>query len=150
MREEIHITDRTNKDFLALVQMLETELDEINFETHQLSAPFNKVDTLLAVVVIYVEGQPVACGGLKQFDETSLEIKRIFVRKGFRKLGLAQKVMAELERIARERGCAATVLETGTRLTSAVSLYKKLNYQVIPSYGPYKNIQNTVCFRKEL
>jgi hypothetical protein len=32
----------------------------------------------------------------------------------------------------------------------AIALYKKNNYKIIPNFGKYENIENSVCFEKEL
>ncbi|MBM7418775.1 hypothetical protein M2254_000272 [Chryseobacterium sp. BIGb0186] len=32
----------------------------------------------------------------------------------------------------------------------AVALYKKYNYAIIPNYGQYARIENSVCFEKIL
>ena len=32
----------------------------------------------------------------------------------------------------------------------AIALYKKCGYTIIPNYGQYENIANSVCFEKEL
>ena len=41
----------------------------------------NKIDFIKDVVVIYKNGEPVACGAFKQFENNSVEIKRVFVKK---------------------------------------------------------------------
>ena len=42
------------------------------------------------------------------------------------------------------------LLETGEPLTAAMALYRKTGYEVIPNYGPYKDLPDSVCMRKEL
>jgi GNAT superfamily N-acetyltransferase len=63
---------------------------------------------------------------------------------------VATKILNELEKWAAEMFCDKCVLETGKRQPDAVELYKKRGYKVIPSYGQYANIENSVCFQKEL
>jgi len=147
---EVRITDRTNKDFLTLVRLLDAELDEANRETHQLCNPYNQVDSVLAVVLVLVEGASVACGACREFNADTLELKRIFVKKEYRGRGLSKRIIAELESIAKVRGYSATILETGRHLHAAMALYIKSNYKVIPNYGPYKDIENSVCMKKTL
>ncbi len=39
-------------------------------------------------------------------------------------------------------------LETGKGQPEAMALYKKAGYSVIPKYGPYKKLANSVCMEK--
>jgi hypothetical protein len=41
-------------------------------------------------------------------------------------------------------------LETGKRQPEAIGLYKKNGYKLIPNYGQYAEVENSVCFEKEL
>ena len=38
----------------------------------------------------------------------------------------------------------------GESLVAAMALYRKLGYEVIPNYGPYKDMQDSVCMKKKL
>ncbi|MGB5499367.1 MAG: GNAT family N-acetyltransferase, partial [Maribacter sp.] len=42
------------------------------------------------------------------------------------------------------------VLETGKRQPEAIQLYTKSGYKIIPNYGQYKGIANSICFEKIL
>lgn len=35
-------------------------------------------------------------------------------------------------------------------MIEAIGLYKKNNFQIIPNYGQYANIGESVCFEKEI
>jgi len=39
-------------------------------------------------------------------------------------------------------------LETGKKQPEAIALYKKNGYKLIPNYGQYAEIENSVCFEK--
>jgi putative acetyltransferase len=41
-------------------------------------------------------------------------------------------------------------LETGKRQPEAIALYKKSGYKLIPNYGQYAAMDNSVCFEKEM
>ena len=64
--------------------------------------------------------------------------------------GIATKILAELEKWAMELSCHMCVLETGKRQLEAIRLYKKNGYRLIPNYGQYTNMENSVCFEKEM
>lgn len=147
---KVKITDRDDPDFHSLIPLLDAELDEANQADHQKCVPFNKVDTLLAVVLMYVDNKAIGCGSCKKFDDQTIELKRMYVRKEFRHQGYAKRIVKELEALGRGWGYAFAVLETGNFLTGANALYRSLNYQTIPNYGPYKDIETSVCMRKHL
>lgn len=108
------------------------------------------MDALQHVVVAYLNEEPVGCGAIKAFTSDLMEVKRMFVRPTRRGQGVAQAVLAELERWTRElqhRGC---VLETGLKQPEAIRLYQKSGYQRIPNYGQYVGIENSVCLQKDL
>ena len=92
----------------------------------------------------------MACGAFKEFNEDSVEIKRMFVQPDFRGKGIASKALKVLEDWAKELNYSYAVLETGLRQPEAIALYKKNNYTVIDNYAPYEYMDNSVCFRKAL
>jgi GNAT superfamily N-acetyltransferase len=56
-----------------------------------------------------------------------------------------------LEREARLVGVTTIVLETGTRLASAIKLYEAMGYAHIPLFGEYLSSPKTsLCFGKSL
>ncbi|AEV30067.1 acetyltransferase [Sphaerochaeta pleomorpha str. Grapes] len=152
MEKEFHskIVDTADPDFLYLVTLLDRELDKSCQQAHQLCEQYNQLDAILVVVLIYQEKIPVACGAFKQFDSNTVEIKRVFVKEEYRGLGLSKLLLAELERIGKEEGYSFAVLETGKHLHSARGLYAHRNYRVIPNYGPYRQIESSICMKKEL
>lgn len=64
--------------------------------------------------------------------------------------GISVKLMELLEQTAKEQGYSGLVLESGEILTEAMALYRKIGYEVIPNYGPYMDMCESVCMRKEL
>ena len=64
--------------------------------------------------------------------------------------GIATKVLIELENWASELGYEKCILETGKRQPEAIRLYTKNGYKLIPNYGQYVDMDNSVCFEKYL
>jgi DNA-binding MarR family transcriptional regulator/GNAT superfamily N-acetyltransferase len=87
------------------------------------------------MVVARLRGQPVACGGLRLADPEHPEIKRMWVAPSVRGLGLGRRMLAELERHARESGAGVVRLETNRSLTEAISLYRRSGYVETPPYN---------------
>ena len=49
-----------------------------------------------------------------------------------------------------ELGYNRMVLETGELLAESCAVYKKLGFQVIPNYGPYEDMPESLCMAKDL
>lgn len=143
-------TNSENNDFINLVKMLDAYLKVTDGNEHEFYNQFNNIDVLKFVVVIYVNEKAVGCGAIKQFDDVTMEVKRMFVTEDERGKGIAQKVLQELEIWAKEMGYKRCVLETGKRQKEAVAFYHKSNYKVTPNYGQYVEMENSICFEKKL
>jgi GNAT superfamily N-acetyltransferase len=74
----------------------------------------------------------------------------MYVKSGYRGQKIALLILDALEKWALELNISATVLETGTKQAEAIHLYLKSGYIVIENYGPYKNLQESVCMQKNL
>lgn len=146
----IHRTDSSNPNFQELVRKLDTYLARIDGEENAFYAQYNKIDLVKHAVVI-LEGEiPVACGAIKELDADSMEVKRMYTDVSARGKGYAKRILSELEKWAKEMGYKSCVLETGKRQPDAIALYQSSGYQLIPNYGQYQGIENSVCFQKML
>ena len=143
-------TTSDNPDFMKLVQLLDQDLQVRDGAGHAFYAQFNQVAAIKHAVVAYRGGEPVGCGAFKEFAGGQVEIKRMFVQPAHRQQGLAQALLAELEQWARELHYTGCVLETGKNQPEAIHLYQKVGYRIIPNYGQYAGVANSVCFQKEI
>ncbi len=143
-------TNSDNADFQRLVRALDEDLALRDGAENAFYAQFNKIDAIGHTVVAYEDGEAVGCGAIKQFSPEAMEVKRMYVPLNKRGLGIASTVLAALEEWARELGYTVCVLETGKRQPEALALYKKSGYRVIPNYGQYTGVENSVCFEKAL
>ena len=141
-------TDPRNRDFVELVRLLDIELTERDGKDHAFYDQFNKIDNITSVVVAYDNDKPVGCGAIKEYDAVTMEVKRMYTAPGNRGKGVATLVLAELERWAAELSYHKCILETGKKQPEAIALYKKNGYAIIPNYGQYAQVDNSVCFEK--
>ena len=142
--------DSSHEDFKKLVLLLDEELAQRDGEEHAFYDQFNKIENINNVIVAYAGQQPVAAGAFKKFSPGTVEIKRMFVKPDFRGRGIAFQILQQLENWAAELGYSCCILETGKKQPEAIALYKKSGYKVIPNYGQYKNVSNSVCMQKKL
>ena len=143
-------TNSKNKDFMNLVKELDAYLKITDEDEHEFYNQFNNLDLLKEVVVTYVSENAVGCGAIKKFDNSTVEVKRMFVSLDNRGTGVAQKILQELETCAKELGYKKCILETGVRQVEAVKFYKKCGYKIIPNYGQYQGMENSICFEKKI
>jgi ribosomal protein S18 acetylase RimI-like enzyme len=83
--------------------------------------------------------ETVGCGGLAFTDGEPPLVKRVWVAPSARGLGLATRLMAELERSARAHGADRLRLDTNAGLTEAIAMYRRLGYREVPRFhdDPY-------------
>ncbi|WP_062380829.1 GNAT family N-acetyltransferase [Demequina pelophila] len=74
----------------------------------------------------------------------SVELKRLWVREGYRGRGYAKVLLGRAEAIARREGATRIVLEAGDEQPEALSLYDQLGYARIPDYGEHAGEEGTV------
>jgi GNAT superfamily N-acetyltransferase len=143
-------TDSENPDFIYLVKHLDADLAERDGSEHAFYAQFNKIDKIRCVVLVYEEEKPIGCGAIKEYQPGIMEVKRMYTLPGHRGKGIASRVLNELERWSAELGYATCILETGKKQPEAIALYKKNGYQIIPNYGQYAEIEDSICFEKRV
>ena len=150
MEYKIKRTNSSDTDFQLLVKKLDAELAQRDGSEHSFFAQFNKTNSIKHIVVLYESDTAMGCGAIKEYDIETMEVKRMYVVPEKRGKGAATIVLKELEMWAKELGYSKCILETGKRQPEAIALYYKNNYLVIPNYGQYKNVENSVCFQKKL
>jgi GNAT superfamily N-acetyltransferase len=129
-------TNSDNPDFHRLVAELDADLKIRDGEDHPFYSQFNKIDRIKYVVVAYDQDEiPIGCGAIKEFPPDMMEIKRMYVIPDHRGRGIASAILKELEKWVMELSC--------------IRLYQKNGYQVVPNYGPYVNVESSICFMKK-
>lgn len=147
---KIKRTDASDPDFKELVVSLDQDLKVRDGEDHSFYAQYNKLDTIKNTVVAYLDDVAVGCGAVKMYESGVGEVKRMFVRPGYRGQGIAGKILTELENWAIELQFSKLILETGMAQPEAIALYTKSGYIRMPNYGQYENVENSVCMQKQL
>lgn len=143
-------TTPAHPEFIRLVHDLDQTLRLLDGEDHVIYAPLNRINVLKHAVLALDGEEALACGAFKHYSRDLAEIKRMFVVPSKRRVGLAERVLNELEAWAKELGHTASILETGRNNPAAIQLYLKSGYEEIPNYGPYKNLKTSICMKKML
>lgn len=137
--EFVQLTDELDREF----RVKQGALQDVYFG-------FNRLEGLRDIVVAFSADEPVGCGAFKVRGPDVAEVKRVFVRPGFRGRGISKGMMAVIEDRARAQGIRALLVETSRSFTEAVGLYRSRGYVPVENFPPYVGLTESVCFRKEL
>ena len=146
---ETVFTDETDERFLKLVD----ELDKGYFE--RIGNELSKYESYKEfnnphVVILAIDcDSPIACASYRVFDVDSVEFKRVFVKKEYRKKGIAYNLICELEKLVIEDNFKYSYIVTGKNNWAAINLYKKLNYKFTDKFGQFKDDNAVICMKKE-
>jgi len=91
-----------------------------------------------------VNGEASGCVALRALDDSTLELKRLYVRPGTRGLGLGKRLVEAAIASARQSGFGELRLDTLASMASAQALYRSFGFVEIPPYGK-DHLQGT-CF----
>ncbi|GEM84168.1 GNAT family N-acetyltransferase [Meiothermus hypogaeus] len=102
----------------------------------------------VAFFVAYLDEQAVGCGGVQIVGSEYAELKRMYVRPGFRGRGVGKQLLAHLEAYAAGQGIRVLRLETGVHQKEAISLYQGFGFRRVPPFGPYLEDPLSLCLEK--
>jgi len=130
---------------------LDAELNERYpaLPTHGLK-PQDGLDQRTVVLIARLDGEAVGCGALRHLEPGVLEVKRMYVRKAYRRRGISRALLGALETHARKAGATILRLETGARQPEAIALYLSSGFVEIPIFGEYVGDAFSRCFEKRL
>lgn len=144
-------TNGEDHDFIKLCQELDFLLGNRHNDTQDYCKKHNNLSSIPFVVIAFDENNnAIGCGAIRHYETNIMEIKRMFVSEKERGKNVASLILKELESWAISLDATKCILETGNKLTEAIKLYSKNEYNQIPRYGPYINIESSICFSKSL
>lgn len=77
----------------------------------------------------------IGCGALRFHKNAAAELKRMWVARSARGIGLGRRLLVELERLACEAGATAVRLETNRALSEAIALYRRCGYVEVGAFN---------------
>jgi DNA-binding MarR family transcriptional regulator len=137
---EIRRADPAGADARRCISAYYSELDRrsptgfdpsagITAEPHEVTPPHG--DFLLA----YLNGEAVGCGAVRHHPGEPSHIKRMWVAESARGLGIARRLLAELEAVIRAAGVPVAQLETHRLLHEAIAMYRSAGYVEVPPFN---------------
>lgn len=124
--------------FLEYAAELKEDLCFQSFEA-EVKDPLKKYGPPLgALFLAYWNDEPAGCIALQPLSAKGVcEMKRLYVKPGFRKFGIGRSLVEALLKAAKEIGYTNMRLDTLDRLQPAIKLYEQYGFKVINAY--YQN-----------
>lgn len=124
--------------FQEYAASLSVDLCFQNFDRELETLPGEYTDPRGALQVAWIDGQAAGCCAMRPIDScdypNACEMKRLFVRPQFRKLGLGRLLAEAILDCARQAGYDCLLLDTLDDMESARALYEDLGFEEIPPY----------------
>lgn len=128
----------TRAIFAEYAAQLNVDLCFQNFDDELASLPGEYVQPQGALLLALVNGQVAGCCALRPLASVDYsnvaEMKRLYVRKPFRRLGLGRQLVEATLDAARMAGYHSVLLDTLDDMESARALYVDLGFTTIPPY----------------
>ncbi len=136
----ITLEDPTSADARWCVDQYFAEIDErfdsgFDLESSISADPRETMPPRGAFLVARLDGRPIGCGALKSLAPGIGTIKRMWVAKSARGLGLGRRILLGLEQQASELGFELLRLETNRTLGEAQNLYRSSGYQEVAAFN---------------
>jgi len=87
-----------------------------------------------AILLASVDDTRAGCVMFRKLEPGICEMKRMYIKPAFQRMGLGRRFATELMLLARQRGYLKMRLDTGPLQPEAQSLYRSLGFYPIPCY----------------
>ena len=148
---KIKKVENTNIDFLNLCKKLDDIHNEIVAEQRYPDANCCIDNEMYQNVYIMYDDKKIAgCLAFTNVKNKTAEIGRVYVCEEYRKRGIATKLLKHAEKITKNNGGKTLILDTYERLSSAISLYKKLGFKIVPQFPDLADWPFSICMSKDI
>lgn len=124
--------------FQEYAEQLGVDLCFQNFEAELAGLPGDYAAPQGCLILALVDGEIAGCCAMRPLDTVdypnACEMKRLYVRNGFRRLGLGRQLAEEVLDAARVAGYRSLLLDTLNDMEAARALYEDLGFKSIPPY----------------
>jgi ribosomal protein S18 acetylase RimI-like enzyme len=130
--------DAAREIFREYAGQLGVDLCFQDFEAELAGLPGDYAAPAGALLLAFVDGQLAGCGAFRPLPEAdypdACEMKRLYVRRAFRRFGLGRQLAQTLMDRAAQAGYSTMLLDTLDDMEAARSLYGTLGFEEVPPY----------------
>jgi len=128
----------TREIFREYAASLEVDLCFQGFEAELAELPGEYAEPEGALLLAFADEQLAGCVALRRLvnvdHANACEMKRLFVRRAFRRFGLGRLLVQSLMDIARAAGYSTMLLDTLDEMETARELYASLGFEEVAPY----------------
>jgi GNAT superfamily N-acetyltransferase len=129
------------------LELINEYFDEKAFEEELATLPGKYAAPKGCLLFALYEGEPAGCVALKEIDDQSCEMKRMFVDTKFHGKGVGGALAENIINEARKIGYETIKLDTSFRQIEAQKLYQRLGFKVVkPYYDLPKKLEDWLVF----
>ena len=121
--------------FCEYADAIGVDLEYQGFSAELAALPSPYVPPHGALLIAQIDGDNAGCVALRRLDDRSGELKRLYVRPGYRSLGVGNLLVEAIISVARGAGYSELKLDTLPQMASAQRLYRKLGFVEIAPYN---------------
>lgn len=130
--------DATRELFREYAHALGIDLCFQNFEAELAGLPGDYAAPHGALLLAFVDEELAGCGAFRPLADVdyanACEMKRLYVRRAFRRFGLGRLLAQALIDGATQAGHSAMLLDTLDDMEAARGLYESLGFEEVPPY----------------
>lgn len=132
------LLEATREIFREYAEGLGIDLDFQHFDEELATLPGDYAPPKGGLLLAFVDDELAGCGAFRPLPDVdyanACEMKRLYVRRPFRRFGLGRMLAQALMDHATEAGYSVMLLDTLDDMESARGLYASLGFENIPPY----------------
>lgn len=141
--------DEIRQLFKEYANSLGIDLCFQDFDKELIDLPGKYSEPYGRLYMALINDKVAGCIALRPIDDHSSELKRLYIRNGYRGLGISKRLIQKVIDDAIDIGYQSILLDTLDTMKPAINLYKSFGFQEIDAY--YANpIQGATYFKLDL
>lgn len=136
--DSVALVEATRALFREYAQALGIDLCFQRFEEELAALPGDYASPQGGLLLAFVDGELAGCGAFRPLLDVdyanACEMKRLYVRRAFRRFGLGRLLAQALIDGAMQAGYSAMLLDTLDDMEAARGLYETLGFVEVPPY----------------
>ncbi len=148
---------KSDKDYKTAIQLFKEYASQIgvDLEFQNFSNEIEEIERQYSrpkgvIFITYNEARsPLGCFGIRELEDSICELKRMYLKKEARGLGIGKRMLSKSIEIGKQLGYKKMRLDTLPTMQSAINLYKKVGFHEIEPYR-YNPVDGAKYFEIEL